>query len=64
MLSCLAPEAEFVDVDAEPDHAAVYGLRVPVVEIDGVVVVEGNVDEPQLAAAIGRGSGRDDRARR
>ena len=59
-----APEATVVDVDAEPRHAATYGTRVPVVEIDGVVVVEGKFDEPQLLAAIRRGSGRDGEAHR
>ncbi|MFM8379616.1 MAG: glutaredoxin family protein [Planctomycetia bacterium] len=64
VLACLALEATIVDVDAEPCHAAMYGTRVPVVEIDGVVVVEGRFDEPQLLAAIRRGSGRDDPGRR
>lgn len=62
MLSGLAPEATVVDIDAEPARAAIYGTRVPVVEIDGVVAVEGRFDEPQLAAAIRRGSIRDDQA--
>lgn len=64
MFSCLALEAEIVDVDAEPGRAAIYGTRVPVVEIDGVVAVEGRFDEQQLRAAIRRGSGRDDPAHR
>jgi len=64
MLSCLVPEAKVVDVDAEPGCAALYGERVPVVEIDGVVALEGRFDEPQLRAAIRRDSGRDDQARR
>lgn len=64
MLACLAPEATIMDVDAEPHRAAAYGTRVPVVEIDGVVVLEGRFDEPQLLAAIRRGSRRDDQGRR
>ena len=64
MLSSLAPEATIVDIDVQPGHAATYGTRVPVVEIDGTTAVEGRFDELQLAAAIGRGSGRDDGARR
>jgi glutaredoxin len=64
MLSSLAPEATLVDVDAEPGHAALYGTRVPVVEVDGTVVIEGRFDESRLADAIRRGSGRGDQARR
>ncbi|NCA11511.1 glutaredoxin family protein [bacterium] len=64
MLSSLAPKALIVDVDAEPGDAVVYGDRVPVVEIDGLVALEGRFSEAQLADAIRRGSARDDRARR
>lgn len=64
ILSALAPEARIVDVDAEPGHVALYGTRVPVVEVDGVVALEGRFDEPQLRAAIRRDSDRDERGRR
>jgi len=63
-LSWIAPEAAIVDVDTEPGLAAEYGRRVPVVMVDGVVVLEGRFDEPQLLAATRRDSSRDDRAHR
>ena len=64
VLAILAPEAAVVDIDTEPRLAAAFGTRVPVVEIDGVVAVEGRFDESQLRVAIRRGSGRDDQAHR
>lgn len=47
-----APAATIVDVDARPEDAATFGLRVPVVVIDGAAVLEGRFDERQLLAAI------------
>ena len=44
--------AEVVDVDAAPEAAARYGLRVPVLEIDDEVVLEGRFQERQLAAVL------------
>lgn len=64
MLAGVVPEATIVDVDGDPGLAAVYGTRVPVVEIDGAVAIEGRFDEAELRAAIRRDSGRDDGARR
>lgn len=45
-------DVRLVDVDADPAAAARYGLRVPVLEIDGRVVLEGRFDEPRLMAAL------------
>lgn len=47
---------ELVDVDADPELADRYGVRVPVVAIDGVERFELQVDEAELVAAL-RGSG-------
>ncbi len=52
LLACHTPEAEIIDVDASPDHAARYGLRVPVLQIDGVDVLEGRIDEASLVAGL------------
>lgn len=41
------------DVDAEPTHAADYGLRVPVLCRDAAVVCEGRYDRARVAAALG-----------
>ena len=46
------PILELLDVDGDPDLQARYGLRVPVLEIDGVVVMEGRFDGRRLAAAL------------
>jgi glutaredoxin len=51
-LACHAPDGAVIDVDAVPEAAQAFGLRVPVVEIDGVVVLEGRFDEGQFVAAI------------
>lgn len=64
MLSFHAPSATVIDVDAAPDTAAAYGLRVPVLEIDGAVVLEAGFDEEQLRAVIRRGSGHGDATHR
>lgn len=45
-------DVRLVDVDADQADADRYGLRVPVLEIDGVVAVEGRFDEPRLVAAL------------
>jgi hypothetical protein len=39
-----------VDVDCNAELAARYGLRVPVLEIDGVTVGEGTFDRDRLRA--------------
>jgi len=43
------PQAEVVDVDRDPATRARYGLRVPVLEIDGAVAIEGRFDEALVA---------------
>lgn len=48
------PAAEIVDVDTSAELAARYGLRVPVLEIDGVAVLEGAFDERSLGERLGR----------
>lgn len=52
MLATVAPEASVVDVDSSQHLAEAFGLRVPVVEIDGAVVLEGRFDEPALIAQL------------
>ena len=48
-----APAAEIVDVDSSAELAARHGLCVPVIAIDGKVVLEGRFDEAALLAALG-----------
>jgi len=60
MLALLLPAAVIRDVDAAGDARMRFGDRVPVLEIDGAVVMEGRFDERVLAAwlatrATGRG---------
>jgi glutaredoxin len=57
LLATLGHGPTIVDVDADPATAARYGLRVPVLEIDGVVVAEGRFDERQIAEALARRQG-------
>lgn len=52
MLQWHAAAAEIVDVDTSADLVAKYGLRVPVLEIDGAVALEGRFDEPSLRRAL------------
>jgi glutaredoxin len=52
MLALYAPDAVIVDVDASPEHAARYGLRVPVLQVGGVDVLQGRIDEASLAATL------------
>jgi hypothetical protein len=49
----LLPALTTVDVDADPSLAAVYGLRVPVLETAGLAVCEGRYDRSRVAAALG-----------
>ena len=42
-----------VDVDTDPSLAAVYGLRVPVLEMAGLAVCEGLYDRSRVGAALG-----------
>jgi glutaredoxin len=60
LLVAVGRAPRLVDVDADAGLAARYGLRVPVLEIDGAVVMEGRFDERRLVAALGsRGSATD-----
>lgn len=52
LLACRVPEAVIIDVDATPEHVARYGLRVPVLQVQGVDVLEGRIDEAALVAAL------------
>lgn len=59
----------YVDVDADPATARLYGERVPVLVVDGAVVAEGRIADEDLARAVapfltGPASGRGGRARR
>lgn len=59
MLGLLGYAAEIIDVDAAGEAAARYDLRVPVLEIDGLVVAEGRFVEPDVVQAIARVRARD-----
>ncbi|MFM7205134.1 MAG: glutaredoxin family protein [Planctomycetaceae bacterium] len=52
----LCPGADVVDVDCDPGVRQQYGLRVPVIEIDGVVAAEGRIErrDVERLAAGGR----------
>jgi len=52
MLAAVGVRAAHVDVDAVPEAAGRYGLRVPVLEIDGEAVLEGRFQERPLAALL------------
>jgi len=52
LLAALRLIPQLVDVDADASLAARYGLRVPVLEIDGLVVAEGRIEERQVATAL------------
>lgn len=41
-----------VDVDGDPAAAGRFGLRVPVLEAGGVVIMEGRFDAGRLAAVV------------
>jgi glutaredoxin len=43
-----------VDVDADPDLQRAYNVRVPVVEVDGVEVAEGQVHPGEVRRALRR----------
>jgi glutaredoxin len=52
MLAAHAPEIAVIDVDASADLAREFGTRVPVVEVDGRVLIEGRFDELELLARL------------
>jgi hypothetical protein len=45
----LGPAVVVIDVDADPATRERFGLRVPVLEVDGLVVAEGRFDEAAIA---------------
>lgn len=53
LLASHCPDVVIVDVDATPEDAARYGMRVPVLQVDGLDVLEGRIDEASLVAALG-----------
>lgn len=57
MLASRTAEMRVVDIDSSADLAREFGTRVPVVEVDGRVVIEGRFDEPELLARLA-GAGR------
>jgi len=49
------PEVVVIDVDRDAQARALFDLRVPVLEIDGAVAIEGRFDEATVARlAAGR----------
>ena len=59
ILAAAGLQVRLVDVDQDAGVATTYGLRIPVVEIDGQTVLEGWFDERQLAAVLARFKDRD-----
>lgn len=47
-----AMTVEIIDIDADPAVQRLYGLRVPVLSVDGTVVMEGRFDETELARLL------------
>ena len=56
LLRSLGHEPELADVDAEDRLHDLYDWRVPVVLLDGRVVVEGKITLDGLEKAVGKGS--------
>lgn len=52
LLAARGIDVRLIDVDRDAAARSRYDLRVPVLEIDGRVVVEGRFDETALAAAL------------
>ena len=48
----LSPSLEVVDVDSDEELARRYGVRVPVVTVDGVEIAELEVSRAQVRAAL------------
>jgi glutaredoxin len=59
LLAAHGVAAALVDVDEAPEAGTRYGLRVPVLEIDGEVVLEGRFQERLLAAVLAGRAGPD-----
>ena len=49
-------DVSLVDVDADEELQRTYNLRVPVVEVDGVVVAEGLVPDGAVTEALRNGA--------
>ena len=54
MLACLAAELTIVDIDTDVELVAAFDTRVPVVEVDGRILIEGRFDERELFARLAR----------
>jgi len=52
VVAAILPGADVVDVDGDADLRARYDLRVPVLEVDGVVLLEGRFDETDLVRRL------------
>lgn len=52
MLAGRRADVRLIDVDSDSEALSRYDLRVPVLEIDGRVVLEGRFDERALVAAL------------
>ena len=52
LLAACGVDVRLIDVDRDAAARSRYDLRVPVLEIDGRVVLEGRFDEIALAAAL------------
>jgi glutaredoxin len=52
MLAGRRADVRLIDVDSDAAALSRYDLRVPVLEIDGRVVLEGRFDERALVAAL------------
>jgi hypothetical protein len=50
-------EVRLVDVDGDPDLKQRYGLRVPVLAVDGGELCEARLDEPAVDAYFRRRAG-------
>lgn len=57
LLICHCPGARTIDVDTSAELTARYGLRVPVLQINGKDVLEGRIDEAVLVRALARERG-------
>lgn len=52
MLACLAAELTIVDIDTDVELLAAFDTRVPVVEVDGRILIEGRFDERELLTRL------------
>ena len=52
MLAGLGFPVDLVDVDRDPALRGRLGMRIPVLEIDGVAVLEGRFEPARLAALV------------